>query len=826
MNKRIALSNVSAWKLFSLGFLVLVLVCAGSPVKAQLLYTGHITDAVAKNELSGVEVRLHSTGQTAITNAFGEYVLKAPSDHSIPSGFSFFNHLVLWEGHRSFRWEVYSLAGQRVQKGVVAGEGHFALPRLSMGLFILRIEADGKEEVHKLFSNGNQTTVVGTHARLYHQKASKATDTLYWSKEGYYTRKIPVGPQSTHTAGRLLSELGDDLDYLTELFDPMAYHLLSSEPYRSSVGGITTLKVVYDLNEKEIYYANTKKHTLHYDFVRDGLKHRIGHGYFNQTQYTQNPNRYLLLGELNYYESKDIYVLQFSGLIEFNCSQIKKLYNKILETSFLGDQLYFYSIKPEWDKCSGMQMVDSETLFDGLNYQALTPAENYGYLRKLKLSEMEGQYLSRRDVVVLDGIPNDISVVAGIITTEFQSPMSHINVLSNSRGTPNMALRDAWSNAKLEALVGELVYINVQEGSYELRKASPQEAEAYWLRNEPQEEVVLKKDLSEKNLIRLKSASIEQIHQIGGKAAQFAEIMKVSLDGGGRVPTPEGAFAIPFYHYHQHMERHGLNKMLDVMLKDARFIQEPEYRQARLTELRQQILEAPLDQSLIRSVEEEIGHFKSFSSYRFRSSTNAEDLEFFSGAGLYDSKSAKKDHAEKTIENAIRAVWASLWDWRAFEERSYFKIDHQSCAMGILVHRSFPDEDANGVVLTSNLYNNNPGLIINAQYKEHSIVFPEPGIIHDQIMVYTWSLDPSSDYTIEYLTFSNVEELKGKPVLSNDEIEELSDYCMAIKERFYYKLDHSCACTFTDFTVDIEFKVDSEVSPRKIYIKQARLYKR
>ena len=39
--------------------------------------------------------------------------------------------------------------------------------------------------------------------------------------------------------------------------------------------------------------------------------------------------------------------------------------------------------------------------------------------------------------------------MAGIITATWQTPLSHINVLSQNRGTPNMALRDAWEHEDL-----------------------------------------------------------------------------------------------------------------------------------------------------------------------------------------------------------------------------------------------------------------------------------------------------------------------------------------------------------------------------------------
>ncbi len=143
--------------------------------------------------------------------------------------------------------------------------------------------------------------------------------------------------------------------------------------------------------------------------------------------------------------------------------------------------------------------------------------------------------------------------------------------------------------------------------------------------------------------------------------------------------------------------------------------------------------------------------------------------------------------------------------------------------MGILVHRSFPDEDANGVIVTKNLYNINHGYVFNVQYKEYSIVYPEKDILHDQIIVYTISLE-DNDYTIEYLSHSNVPQLQGKTVLTDNEIYELADYCTTIKRHYYYDLPNDCNCSYNDFAMDIELKVDSQVKSRKVYIKQARIY--
>jgi hypothetical protein len=101
---------------------------------------------------------------------------------------------------------------------------------------------------------------------------------------------------------------------------------------------------------------------------------------------------------------------------------------------------------------------------------------------------------------------------------------------------------------------------------------------------------------------------------------------------------------------------------------------------------------------------------------RFRSSTNVEDSEHFTGAGLYDSYSGcllddldgdsagpsfcDPDEAnERGVFRAIQRVYASFYYDNAFLERLRHGVDEAKVGMGVLVHHSFPDEEelANGV---------------------------------------------------------------------------------------------------------------------------------
>jgi phosphoenolpyruvate synthase/pyruvate phosphate dikinase len=85
-----------------------------------------------------------------------------------------------------------------------------------------------------------------------------------------------------------------------------------------------------------------------------------------------------------------------------------------------------------------------------------------------------------------------------------------------------------------------------------------------------------------------------------------------------------------------------------------------------------------------------------------RSSTNSEDLPNFSGAGLYTSVPNVKD--EKALLEAVKTVWASLWNYEAYEARESFGINHSAVYPAILIQEGM-NADAAGVLITTNPFN-------------------------------------------------------------------------------------------------------------------------
>jgi hypothetical protein len=578
---------------------------------------------------------------------------------------------------------------------------------------------------------------------------------------------------------------------------------------------VESVKVTYSIPDGQIYYMNSSRFFIHYDFAAEVLHYSKGHASFNVEQYLENKNRIYYLGYLNHFKSSDTYTLEVFAGDEISCEGLGELYDKIAQTSYIGDRLRFFPNNARWDNCSAIPRITSAELYEGQNYQPLNPGENYGYLKKVEAGQVGSIYLGRHDLALINGIPNDIPVVAGIITTDFQTPLSHINVLSHNRGTPNMALRDGWTNARLEGLLDQLVYLKVTLDSFYVRQATIAEAERFWAQKEPTKIQKLVIDTLTTGLVNLAGADHNRVSTIGGKAANFAELMHITYQNQP-IPVPEGAFAIPMRYYWNHLKSNRMDVYLKEMLANPEFKANSSTRAAMLGHLRQLILDAPVDPALLELVRARMGTAEPFSHYRFRSSTNAEDIEGFNGAGLYNSYSAVEGDPDKTIEEAIRKVWASLWNLKAFEEREYFKIDPMTVGMAILVHRSFPTEDANGVVITRNLFNPyNPAITINVQVGEMSIVLPENNYLPDQVLYYSFGGQFADTYN--YLGHTTVPGMEGKTVMTPQELKTLNEYCKAIQNH-YCRLYSECK------TLDIEFKVDRVKGERKIYIKQVRVY--
>jgi len=602
---------------------------------------------------------------------------------------------------------------------------------------------------------------------------------------------------------------------------PDEFSALAGTPIMPTLSDVQSVKVVYEIATGHTWFVASSSYELHFDFCREQLGYTGTHRQFNDDQYGDTDLRLYYLGSVNHYRGADMYALQFFADDRIPAEGIATLYREVKRLCWFGDSIAFLpnstSLAEKTAHLPDIAVVNESVIYEGQRFQALNPAAGYGYLKRLPVGAIDESDLSRHDIIVTDGVPIDLPVIAGIITTAFQTPLSHVNVLSHNRGTPNLAWRDAWNDGTVTALEGKLVRFVVTADTFYLVTASAEEAAAYWNSREPQTPRTLVCHDDTAGLFPLSQLGVGSAGLVGAKAANLAEIAKLML-GAETMPVPEGAFAIPFYYYRRHCRDNGIDTYMKTFFGDERFAADAAFRASALEQIRDTIETAPLDKGLVAAVIAQCGMQPSFTRYRFRSSTNVEDIEGFNGAGLYESHAADISKGEKEVAKTIREVFASLWTLRGFEEREYFKIDEESCGMGILVHRAFENEEANGVAVTANIYQPYvPAYTVNVQIRDISVVLPPAGFLSDQLLIHVMRSDWKENPVVEFIAHSNVNF--GDPVLSLDETLQLARWLEKIKDHYYLLGNEP---DYYRFAMDVEFKFDGP--QRKLYIKQVRPY--
>lgn len=452
----------------------------------------------------------------------------------------------------------------------------------------------------------------------------------------------------------------------------------------------------------------------------------------------------------------------------------------------------------------GVKRIATEDLFGGVTEGVLNPGKGCGTLR---VYDGTGAPPTAKDVVIFKSIPNDISHLAGVITEGPQTPLSHVNLKAKQNDTPNVYVKDASSDPRFAGLIGKTVCIEGGPGGISARAATPQEAQEWFDKVRPKDPQVVGSDLRYKKIRPLSELGAEKANAFGAKAANVAELRKI-LDPDN---VPDG-FGVPFSMYDEFMRANGLYDAANEMMADPDFRNDPAVREKKLADFQRRIKRAKVPESLSKALGEVQERFPEGQPIRARSSTNNEDLEGFNGAGLYDSYTHRPD--EGHLEETVKQVWASLWNFRAYEERDFYRIDHLSAKMGVLLTPNQDDELANGVAVTKNIYDPNwKGHYVNVQVGESLVTNPDPSATPDEFLVS--AIGANGEWETQYIRHSTMTSA-GKTVLTRSQIAELTTAMETIQSHFakvYGKEDDP------SFAMDIEFKIDHR---GKLIVKQAR----
>jgi hypothetical protein len=478
-------------------------------------------------------------------------------------------------------------------------------------------------------------------------------------------------------------------------------------------------KFIIDIKSKDIYFIDVNLFKLHYDFVRTVLLDNEEYNAENVRRYNKNYDAVkprFILGYITHHLKIDKWTFAFWEGDEIVPKDVKFVHNKLGET-FFKKGLLFRPDSPAQLKVAkkvarmGVKTITNDEVYKLADYQSFNNGKAVGTLRVVVPgTPYESLLFDRNDIVLLQEAYPDISPVAGIVSTVFSTPLAHVNLRATAWGIPNAGYVKAYDEYK--GLDGKVVYLDVTDTTHVLREATAQEIDD------------LKNKINEQRTVRLPPAVVDDPHlamltairatdvdTYGAKTANLGAIASARLAG---VNVPMG-FGVPFFYYKRHMEQNGLYAAVDAVIGDEKFKTDAAWRKGQLEKLRQTILDAPMDEDVMNAIYKRVRIKLGGKGVFVRSSTNAEDLEGFNGAGLYDT--VPNVRGKKNIEQAIKTVWASLWNFRAVEERSLFGIDHHQVYAGVLVQIGV-NPTAAGVLITTNLYNPEDGdsYTINAKW--------------------------------------------------------------------------------------------------------------
>ncbi|NVB40631.1 hypothetical protein G6O69_22525 [Pseudenhygromyxa sp. WMMC2535] len=537
--------------------------------------------------------------------------------------------------------------------------------------------------------------------------------------------------------------------------------------------------------------------------------------------------------------------------------------------------------------------------------QVYNPGLIAGRLRKLPADPQQAAALlasgDEGAIWMLARVPDELPTGAGLLTGVPQTPLAHVNLLARDRGIPNVYLGGVMDDPQLDSLArvhapvvllaepgGVLRIEPISEGAYARWRGLRASARAPTLTAVDPAAWPYTLDLDTVDLAEVPALR----PAIGGKSAGFPFLR------AAKVERPERPLAITVRAYAEHLA--ALRPLIAAALDEPSFDRDGRLRYLLLEGredfeqrfssaadrrwladfdaahedasdkdpiaallarggVKRAIRDAPLDPAAAAAITDALtqhfGHFAANQGLRFRSSSTVEDVEGFSGAGLYDSNTgflhpeaqASKKDRKRSVAWALRKTWASYWSFEAFEERRTAGVDHLAGNMAVLVHARFDDalERSNGVItLTLDLGEDRRGALqrpapaiadmeVDVQLGALSVTNPPPeraGEVLPEVSRVT--RDAQGRVAINRLAAST-ELPAGAQILDDVALIELLDATTAVAERWLAaenrELDHPRARG--SVTLDLEFRAlapgwpayaSGEQAPSRVVIKQVR----
>jgi hypothetical protein len=539
-----------------------------------------------------------------------------------------------------------------------------------------------------------------------------------------------------------------------EDFDSMARVYHQGTPYALP----HVMFVIDRRKQNKIYYVNTQKYRFHKDFLLANYLVARGEDVFNPIYIRQD--RRFIVGTVAWQKTVEKFTFELYEGDMASGELIKLAYDTINKTFF--DKVAFKPNSSRQDDATenlGINRISADEIQKNQEYLALNTGEAVGRIHIIEKLD-DTVEIGDNEILVLKELPPSLPPVRGIIVAQPSTPLSHVNILAKGWGIPNVYIKDADKllkeyDTRWVRLTAKLTEPTIVPASLEELRKNPSPGAS-----------AAPSNLTIKKLASLREMRKKDSIVYGSKAANQGEMINAKIPN---IIVPAG-FTVPFYWYDKFMQDNGFDKMVDEFLDDNDFVHNPRLRRQKLEDFRTRIQNGKFDAKLKAEIARKWKTELAGQGVFVRSSSNAEDLPNFSGAGLYDT--VKNVKTEKKLIEAVKTVWASLWNFEAYEARVRNYVDQHTVYMSALIQVGV-NMDSGGVMFTKDPFDsdNKNAVYISAVWG-HNDPITANKFIPEQVL-----FNPKSN-AVQVLTLTQQDT-----VLKFDESGDLAESSETVKRR-------------------------------------------
>jgi phosphoenolpyruvate synthase/pyruvate phosphate dikinase len=524
------------------------------------------------------------------------------------------------------------------------------------------------------------------------------------------------------------------------------------------LANIPFVKFIIDRsNNNTIHFLNDRFYHLHAYYVADHIEKIPQDVFFknidsfNENNYHSDNRKYYFgtIGRIKR-ENRSLYLLETQEIDSMGAALIEELFSIVKANIDSSFELIFKPANHTQEKAieeipvKKIARILTSEIYATSTFIALNAGISEGRIRYFSSLEEFNNALDTiewYDIIVMNRVPDDVPRVSGMINSNFTTPLSHTNVLATGWKIPNCIQRDIVETITRDDLNKKWVRLEVAS-HFSCVKIStitiPTELKKpKWV----MQKIILETpDVDDTNIRSLSELRMFDRYKYGTKAANLGEMIHVLSQGSSRIlgfyrvkrpprenllphlanflgvtdnsdlikPSsdflstflniPKG-IAIPFSLQRQFLETSPQIQQSIGKLKMALELDADEIDSLCIS-LQKLILKTKIPESIRNEIDLMIiQELSGVSKFVVRSSSNAEDLENFSAAGIYESV----NHITSTekIFEGIKQVWASLVSARSVRLRQQSGISLDQSYMGVIIQEEV-ESGMGGVMVTKN----------------------------------------------------------------------------------------------------------------------------